>query len=124
MLPLLRGISSTCLLKWDVATFPTNPLELVPDDAVVVAAAVSVAVSVAVADVAAFAFAFEAFFAVNPGGSFIFILLLVAFVAVAVVVDTSAAVNGFFLPCLHLTDRFDFLFFGIVVASHQTVLCC
>ena len=53
------------------------------------------------------AVAFGAFLAVNPGGSFIFFLLLVAFA------DNDNAVDGFAVLCLRWTDSLDFFPVGI-----------
>ena len=81
---------------------------------------VAVAVTVAVA-VAVNAVEFAAFLAVNPGGSFIFLLLVVvdaedadAEEAFFVVVNEAVDV---LLPCLRLTLRLDFLFFGMLLLS-------
>ena len=112
-----------------------------PDkDAVAVALVVAVAAAVLV-------FAFAAFFAVNPGGSFIFLLLLVvnaeafvdseAFSFVVVAEDALvASIFILFLDPLRL-DKIDFFLIMLLLlplnhvmlscwvgfVGHQTVLC-
>ena len=96
-------------------------------DAVAVDAGVSFAVGAGVAFAVDAGVAFAAFFAVNPGGSFIFLLVGVgagaedadeAFFVVDEEADDDDAV-GVLLPFLRLTLRLDFLFFGMLLLFCQ-----